>query len=97
MFFFVIIGKLRRLVFLCVRETEAAAQLVPNSCSADFSFSAIISYFELFQKAQTELSLSKDWFTSVNYSYIGAVWFAKCNVNDNNNDLHWRTYGNKFE
>jgi hypothetical protein len=28
---------------------------------------------------------------------IGVVWFTKCNVNGNGNDLHSITGGNKFE
>jgi hypothetical protein len=28
---------------------------------------------------------------------LGVVWFTKCNINDNGNDPHSNTSGNKFE
>jgi hypothetical protein len=30
-------------------------------------------------------------------SHLGAVWFTKYNINDNGNDSHLNTGGNKFE
>jgi hypothetical protein len=29
--------------------------------------------------------------------HFGPVWFTKCNVNDNGNDLYWSDSGNKFK
>jgi hypothetical protein len=33
----------------------------------------------------------------INDKILGVVWFTFCNVNDNGNDTHLSTDGNKFE